>query len=38
MFNVVLNNMYPPQWKPLFGEAVNPCGMPEEDAAMEATV
>ncbi|UCD79392.1 MAG: hypothetical protein JSW26_29025 [Desulfobacterales bacterium] len=37
MFNVVLNNMYPPQWKPLFGEAVNMCDMPDEETAMEAT-
>jgi serine/threonine protein kinase len=38
MFNVVLNNMYPPQWKPLFGEAVNTCDMPEEETVMEATL
>jgi serine/threonine protein kinase len=37
MFNVVLNNMYRPQWKPLFGEAVNICDMPDEDTALEAT-
>jgi hypothetical protein len=38
MFNVVLNNMYPPQWKPLFGEAVNICDMPDEETVVEATV
>ena len=37
MFNVLLNNMYPSQWKPLLGEAVNRCDMPEEDTVMEAT-
>jgi serine/threonine protein kinase len=38
MFNVVFNNMYSPQWKPLFGEAVNVCDMPDEETVMEATV
>jgi len=38
MFNVVLNNMYPPQWKPLFGEAVNTCDIPDEETVVEATV
>ena len=38
MFNVVLNNMYPPQWKPLFGEAVNTCDMPDEETVLEATL
>jgi hypothetical protein len=38
MFNVVLNNMYPPQWKPLFGEAVNTCDVPDEETVVEATV
>jgi len=38
MFNVVLNNMYRPQWKPLFGEAVNTCDMPDEETVMEATL
>ena len=38
MFNVVLNNMYPPQWKPLFGKAVNICEMPDEETVVEATV
>jgi serine/threonine protein kinase len=38
MFNVVLNNMYRPQWKPLFGEAVNTCDMPDEETLMEATL
>jgi len=38
MFNVVLNNMYPPQWKPLIGESVNICDMPDEETVVEATV
>jgi len=38
MFNVVLNNMYRPQWKPLFGESVNTCDMPKEETAVEATI
>ena len=38
MFNVVLNNMYPPHWKPLFGEAVNACNLPEEETGLATTV
>jgi len=38
MFNVVLNNMYRPQWQPLVGEPVNVCDMPQEKAVLEATV
>ena len=37
MFNVVLNNMYPPQWKPLFGEAVNTCDVSEEETGLATT-
>ncbi len=37
MFNVVLNNMYPPHWEPLFGESVNTCDMPDEATVLEAT-
>ena len=35
MFNVVLNNMYRSQWKPLFGEAVIACEMPDEETVIE---
>jgi serine/threonine protein kinase len=38
MFNVVLNNMYRPQWKPLFGEPVNICDAPDEETIVEATL
>jgi hypothetical protein len=38
MFNVVLNNMYPPHWEPLFGESVNTCDMPDEATVIEATM
>jgi hypothetical protein len=38
MFNVVSNNMYRPQWKPLFGEPVNTCDMPNEATVVEATM
>ena len=38
MFNVVLNNMYRPQWKPLFKESVNICDQPHEQTAEEATI
>ncbi len=38
MFNVVLNNMYLPQWEPLFGESVNTCDMPDEATVIEATL
>jgi len=38
MFNVVLNNMYRPQWKPLFGETVNICDAPDEETIVEATL
>jgi len=35
MFTVVLNNMYRSQWKPLFGEAVIACEMPDEETLIE---
>ncbi len=38
MFHVVLNNMYPPHWEPLFGESVNACDMPDEATLVEATI
>ncbi len=37
MFNVVLNNMYRPQWQPLIVETPNICDMPHEEAPLEAT-
>jgi serine/threonine protein kinase len=36
MFNVVLRNMYRGEWKPLFGEAVHGCEMPDEETIIEA--
>jgi L-2-hydroxyglutarate oxidase LhgO len=38
MFNVVVNNMYPPHWEPLFGESVNTCDMPDEATVLESTM
>jgi len=38
MFHVVLNNMYPKEWKPLFGEAVVACDEPAEETVIEATL
>ena len=38
MFNVVLNNMYRSEWKPLFGEAVIACEMPDEETLIEDTI
>jgi serine/threonine protein kinase len=38
MFNVVRNNMYRPQWKPLMVETVNVCDMPNGEKVAEATV
>jgi L-2-hydroxyglutarate oxidase LhgO len=35
MFNVVLNNMYRSEWKPLCGEAVIACEMPDEETLIE---
>jgi hypothetical protein len=37
MFNVVLNNMYRPQWQPLIVETPNICDMPHAEAPLEAT-
>jgi serine/threonine protein kinase len=37
MFNVVLRNMYRGEWKPLFGEAVHGCDMPDEETIIEET-
>jgi serine/threonine protein kinase len=38
MFNVMLNNMYRSEWKPLFGEAVIACEMPDEETLIEETI
>jgi serine/threonine protein kinase len=38
MFNVVLNNMYRSEWKPLSGEAVHGCEMPDEETILETSV
>ncbi len=38
MFNVVLNNMYLPQWKPLFDESDIGAETPEEENTLAATV
>jgi serine/threonine protein kinase len=38
MFNVVLNNMYRPQWGPLLGASVTTCDKPDEKSAVEATI
>jgi serine/threonine protein kinase len=37
MFNVVLNNMYLPQWKPLAGESLSNCEAPDEETVLEET-
>jgi serine/threonine protein kinase len=37
MFNVVLNNMYLPQWKPVFDKAVIAGEIPEEDTTLAAS-
>jgi hypothetical protein len=38
MFNVIRNNMYRPQWRPLIVEAPNTCNTPNEQPLTEATV
>lgn len=38
MFNVVLNNMYRSDWKPLFSEAVNTSDIPVGETIIEATI
>ena len=38
MFNVVLNNMYRNEWKPLFSEAVSTSDPPVEETIIEATI
>jgi len=38
MFNVVLNNMYRSEWKPLCGEAVIACEVPGEETLIEDSI
>ena len=38
MFNVMLNNMYRSEWKPLCGEAIIECEMPDEETIIEDTI
>ena len=38
MFNVVLSNMYRSEWKPLFGETVHGCDMPDEETIIEESL
>jgi len=38
MFNVILNNMYPSEWKPLCGEAIIDCEMPDDETIIEDTI
>ena len=38
MFNVMLNNMYRSDWKPLCGEAIIECEMPNDETIIEDTI
>jgi serine/threonine protein kinase len=38
MFNVMLNNMYRSEWKPLCGEAIIECEMPDDETIIESTI
>ena len=38
MFNVMLNNMYRSEWKPLCGEAIIECEMPEDETLIEESI
>ena len=38
MFNVMLNNMYRSEWKPLCGEAIIVCEMPEDETLIEESI
>ena len=38
LFNVVLNNMYRPQWKPLPGRSVNSCDRPDKETVVQASI
>ena len=37
MFNVVVNNMYRPEWENLSEEPISKCSMPHEETVLEAT-
>jgi serine/threonine protein kinase len=38
MFNVVLNNMYRSEWKPLCGEAIIDCELPNDETLIEESI
>ena len=38
MFNVMLNNMYRSEWKPLCGEAIIDCELPDDETIIEDTI
>ena len=38
MFNVVLNNMYRSEWKPLCGEAIIDCELPHDETLIEESI
>ena len=38
MFNVMLNNMYRSDWKPLCGEAIIECEMPDDETIIEESL
>jgi len=38
MFNVMLNNMYRSEWKPLCGEAIIECELPDDETTIEDTI
>ena len=38
MFNVMLNNMYPSEWKPLCGEAIIDCKLPNDETLIEESI
>lgn len=38
MFNVMLNNMYRSEWKPLCGDAIIECEMPNDETIIEGTI
>jgi serine/threonine protein kinase len=38
MFNVMLNNMYRSEWKPLCGEAIIECEMPYDETIIEESI
>jgi len=38
MFNVILNNMYRSEWKPLCGEAIIDCELPNDETLIEDSI